>query len=107
MKGSIGTPTQLYGTIIPHLEKLLRIRSLSKEGKQRLRWIDYYLKRRNARLTCRHFDISPSLFYKWYGRWRRLGMRGLESQSKRPKKLRQSMIEISSFQILSLNIKEQ
>lgn len=92
MKGSTGVPTQIYGTIIPHLWKLAKIVKLSKEAKRRLKWIDYYLKKKNARLVCRHFDISPSLFYKWYKRWKRLGIKGLETQSRKPHRVRQREI---------------
>ncbi|MCK4487005.1 MAG: helix-turn-helix domain-containing protein, partial [Desulfobacterales bacterium] len=39
---------------------------LSKRARQRLKWFDYYQSHaHNARLTCRHFDISPQTFYRW------------------------------------------
>ena len=50
---------------------------LSTKARQRLKWFDYYDSRgRNARLTCRHFDISPQTFYRWK---RRYNPRYLES----------------------------
>lgn len=87
MKGLIGAPTRLR-TVLPHQQKLAKIVKLSHEGQKRLRFIDYYLAKRNVALTCRHFDISSSLFYKWYRRCERLGLRGLETQSRRPHHVR-------------------
>lgn len=47
-----------------------KIVSLSREGKVRLSWIDWhYSSGRNARLTCRHFGISPDTFYLWKNRF--------------------------------------
>jgi transposase InsO family protein len=42
----------------------------------------------NARLTCRHFAISPDTFYRWKRRYHKKDLSRLESQSKRPHKLR-------------------
>jgi len=92
MKGSIGVPTRVFGNIIPHQRKLSRIVELSKEARQRLRWIDYYLAQRNVSLTCRHFNIQRSLFYKWYDRFQRFGSNGLESQSRKPHTFRKREI---------------
>lgn len=88
MKGSIGTPTNHYGHILPGTGRIARLKPLSSYAKQRLRWIDHYQKHRNVSLTCRHFGISRSLFYKWRGRHETLGLRGLEDRSKRPKQTR-------------------
>lgn len=92
MKGSIGVPTQVFGSIIPHQRKLSKLVVLSKEGRQRLRWIDYYLVARNVSLTCRHFAIPRSLFYKWYNRFCELGLKGLEAQSCKPHVVRKREI---------------
>jgi len=44
--------------------------SLSVDGRKRLSWIDWYLSHgKNARLTCRHFGISPDTFYLWFKRF--------------------------------------
>jgi hypothetical protein len=41
-----------------------RIADISPEANRRLKWFDYYRANcNNARLTCRHFDISPQTFY--------------------------------------------
>jgi len=69
-----------------------RIISLSPSGKTRLSWIDWYLAHgRNARLTCRHFGISPDTFYLWKRRFNPGSLASLEDnkKSRRPKHLRQ------------------
>jgi len=38
---------------------------LLPQAKLRLKWLDWYFAHgKNARLTCRHFGISPITFYK-------------------------------------------
>lgn len=65
---------------------------LSREARQRVRWMDFYLAHgRNARLTCRHFGISSATFYRW---WHRYDPRRLESleddrHTRRPRRVRQ------------------
>lgn len=100
MKGIIGTRINIYGSILPGAIRLSRLVSASKEAKQRLVWIDYYLKVKNARLVCRHFGICPNLFYKWLKRFRKIGVKGLEEVSKRPKRFRQSHIPIEQIDIV-------
>jgi len=61
----------------------------SKEAKHRLRIIEWYEARgRNAALTCRHFGISRDTFYRWWHRYQRWGLGGLENGSHRPKRVR-------------------
>jgi putative transposase len=63
---------------------------LSKAAKHRLSWFDYYRHHGNkARLTCRHFGISPQTFYRWLRRYDPYHPRTLESHSHRPKQVRQ------------------
>ena len=63
---------------------------LSKKARQRLKWFDYYNSRsHNARLTCRHFDISPQTFYRWKRRYNPRHLESLEDCSHRPRHLRQ------------------
>lgn len=84
----IGSQTRI-GTILPGAATLSKIHQPSKEASLRLRWIDWYKSHgSNAALTCRRFGIHRSLFYKWYKRYKQCGLRGLESQSNRPRKLR-------------------
>jgi len=65
-------------------------RELSREARRRLKWMDYYEEnRRNARLTCRHFDISPQTFYRWWRRYNPHNLATLEERSRRPHRTRQ------------------
>ena len=67
MSNRIGSST-IYTSILPTGNNLRSV-SLSKEAKQRLRVIDYYLSCHSVSLTCRHYGISRSYFYKWYKRF--------------------------------------
>jgi len=69
--------------------RLARVPELSKQARQRLKWMDYYQHNGNARLTCRHFDISPQTFYCWKRRYDPHNLRSLEDRSRQPKHLRQ------------------
>jgi putative transposase len=63
---------------------------LSREASRRLKWFEYYESRnRNARLTCRHFDISPQTFYRWKKRYDPRHLENLEDRSHRPRRVRQ------------------
>ena len=51
--------------------------------------MDYYeANGRNARLTCRHFDISPQTFYRWRRRYKPRDLATLEERSRRPRQTR-------------------
>lgn len=68
-----------------------QLHNLSKKAEQRLSWIDwYYAHDKNARLTCRHFAISPSVFYRWLNRFEKGNKQftTLENKSTRPKNTR-------------------
>ena len=63
---------------------------LSRKARQRLKWLDYYHSHNhNARLTCRHFDISPQTFYRWKMRYNPRHLESLEDRPHRPRHLRQ------------------
>ena len=63
---------------------------ISREAQRRVKWFDYYERNgRNARKTCRHFDISPDTFYKWKKRYDSRRLVTLENKSHRPKRVRQ------------------
>ncbi len=72
------------------VSRLARLQvELSKEASKRLKWVDYYNSHaHNARLTCRHFDISPQTFYRWKKRYNPKHLESLENHSW-PQKLRQ------------------
>ena len=91
MKGRYnGCIMSVYGSIIPGASRLASIPELSRRARQRLKWFDYYNSRsHNARLTCRHFDISPQTFCRWKRRYDPYHLESLENRSCRPKHLRQ------------------
>jgi len=69
--------------------RLAETPELSRPARQRLKWMDYYQEHQgNARLTCRHFDISPQTFYRWKRRYNPHNLRSLEDNSHRPRRLR-------------------
>src|SRR3972149_3403119 len=64
-------------------------RELSANARRRLKWMEYYESHgRNARLICRHFDISPQTFYRWLRRYNPRDLATLEEQSRRPHQTR-------------------
>ncbi len=72
------------------MSRLRRIADLTREANKRLQWFDYYETHgRNARLTCRYFGISPQTFYRWKRRYDPKRLKSLESQSCRPRHVRQ------------------
>lgn len=92
MSNRVGSST-IYRTTLPNNAALSRIRSvqLSKEAKHRLNIIEHYLnKTNNVSLTCRHFAITRSYFYKWHKRYNPKHLVSLENHSRRPKHLRQA-----------------
>src|SRR3990167_4291491 len=92
MARKIGSQTCI-GTLVPGLGSIRTTISLSKEAKLRLSWIDYYHQHSNdAMLTCRHYGIAKSCFYKWLKRFNTQGIAGLETLSTRPKHVRKSLV---------------
>lgn len=66
--------------------------NISEEVKKKLGWFEYYEKcGENARLTCRHFGISPDTFYRWKKRYDPKNLQSLvdDKKSRRPKNVRQ------------------
>jgi len=92
MSNRIGSST-IYGTTLPNNLALSRIRSvsLSRQAKHRLAVIEHFLhKSRNISLTCRHYAISRSYFYKWLKRYDPRYLATLESKTTRPHSVRQA-----------------
>ena len=90
MSNQIGSST-IYTTTLPNNAALSRIRSvaLSKSAKHRLAIVEHYLhKTRNVSLTCRHYAIARSYFYKWFNRYNPSNLSTLENKSTRPHNLR-------------------
>lgn len=77
---------------------VIQAASLSKDALRRLTWIDWYFTHgKNAQLTCRHFGISKSLFYRWFNRFDKKNLRTLEfdTKTRRPKKVREMTTPLS------------
>lgn len=71
---------------------VVRSANLSKSALKRLEWMDWYISHGgNARLTCRHFGISPDTFYLWKRRYNPANLKSLEFNTKlcTPHKLRE------------------
>ena len=76
----------------PELKRIKQTVTLPKAAKLRLTWMDYYqAHEQNAALTCRHFGIAKSCFFKWKARYDKQGSRGLIDRAKRPKRVRQPL----------------
>jgi len=101
MKRIVGAKLGIYGSILPGAVRIARLQLSSRKAKQRLKWIDYHLKTKNGRLTCRHFGLVPSLFYKWLKRFKEMGVKGLEDQSKKPKRFRQSKTPLEYIDLVT------
>jgi transposase InsO family protein len=82
----------IHGRGVAQGRRLRLPAELSREGRQRLRWMDFYERhQRNARLTCRHFGISSATFYRWWHRYDPRDLRTLEDnrENRRPWRVRQ------------------
>jgi len=72
--------------------------SLSKDALRRLIWLDWYFSNgKNAELTCRHFGISKSLFYRWKNRFNPDNLQTLEfdTKTRRPKNVRKTILSMA------------
>jgi len=98
MKGSFGCPTRIV-TRLPRLctQAQLREVELSKKATFRLEVFDWYYNNSSlfslsgqpdAKLTCRHFGIHRSYFYRWKKRYDKRRLASLENRSQAPHKKR-------------------
>jgi transposase InsO family protein len=85
-----GVSMNTYGVMVPGLGRVRNTTTLSKAAKQRLKWLEFYDSHgQNARLTCRHFGISPDVFYRWKKRYNRGDLKTLEdTKSRKPRNVR-------------------
>lgn len=89
MQGKVGVHMGLRSVAPPNFRQVRATVTLSKLAKLRLAWLDYYMAHnKNAALTCRHFGIAKSCFFKWKARYGKQGLAGLLNQPKRPKSVR-------------------
>lgn len=90
----------ISGSVIPGGTRLVQLvgRSLSRPARQRLEWLRFYEAHgRNARLTCRHFGISPDVFYRWRRRYDPRRPVSLEDdlRTRRPRRVRQPQTPVA------------
>ena len=76
---------------------MAKILKITKEARKRLEWLIYYHEKsdRNASLTCRHFQIAPKTFYKWFKVFDEdnlYTLHLLEDKSRAPKRVRRREI---------------
>lgn len=86
--------SRIYGSLVPgaeYIRSLVRQGTISQDAAKRLKWFDYYAQCGDARLTCRHFGISPQTFYRWKNRFDSYDLITLEAASRRPHRVRQPM----------------
>lgn len=86
-----GVAMNTYGSVVPKIGRIRSTTTLSKAAKQRLKWLEFYAAHgHNARLTCRHFGISPNVFYRWKRRYKPGHLASLEdiTANRRPKTVR-------------------
>jgi len=92
MKGIIDVPMRYKGFLVPRRRYVSRVfhGDITKEATKRLAWMDFWKKTGNARLTCRHFGITPDTFYRWKRRYKSNNLKSLEvdPKTKRPRQLR-------------------
>jgi putative transposase len=102
MSNRIGSST-IYGTTLTNNAALARVRDvkLSKQAKHRLKIIEHYLYvTKNVSLTCRHYAVARSYFYKWYKRYDPKYLSSLESKTTRPKRVRQITYDLSFVSLI-------
>lgn len=76
------------------LRAAAKAQNLSRQARHRLEWMIWYWTKAdgNARATCRHFGISPKVFYFWKNRFSETALVTLEERSHRPHRLRESTL---------------
>ncbi len=98
MSNRVGSST-IYTYILPTGNNLRSV-SLSREAKHRLRVIEYCLGCRSVALTCRHFGICRSYFYKWYKRFNPYNLKSLEDKSRKPHNVRSSTYDTNFISLI-------
>ena len=78
---------------------------LSRKAKCRLEWIIFYETKggKSVSLVARHFGIGLSTFHKWHKRFDGVNIRLLESQSRKPKKVRgRQVVPVKDERVIAL-----
>jgi transposase InsO family protein len=74
--------------------KMAELLKLSKRARQKLGWFIYHEAEAsgNARLTCRHFGIGKTAFYRWLAVFDPSNLRALEEGSRAPVHTREHVV---------------
>jgi putative transposase len=84
----IGTGTSLCLRYrMPRTAERMPGAELSRDAKQRLRWMDY-ARTHSVSATCRHFGIARSTYYRWATRYDPQRLSFLENRSSAPRRMR-------------------
>lgn len=76
---------------------------MNEEIRKRLAWVKLYEEIGNAGIVCRRCGISRPTLRKWLNRYKEVGIDGLQSRSRRPRRLaNQKIFAEQQQQILSL-----
>jgi len=83
----------IYGTILPGAISIARSAfltdKLTERAKYKIKVLDWHRAHgNNNSLTARHFGIGRMTLYRWFKRFRHLGIIGLNEYSRRPKNVR-------------------
>jgi len=89
-----------YGAIMPGAAYLARLPAEPSEtAKRRLKVIQWYQEHGSkVRLTARHFGFSPDTVSRWARAYAEVRIKGLEPKSRRPHKVRQPEIPLTTVQ---------
>lgn len=112
MKGRYaGRHMTIYGTTMPGAIKIAnwanKIQPLTEDARKRLKMLDWHRNHsKNVSLTARRFGFTRKTVRKWQKKFNRLGILGLNEQSRRPKNIRKP---VTSWQVISetVNLKKQ
>ena len=109
MKGVYASvPMRVYGAILPGAAYLARLPAGPSETATRrlkvIQWCEEHGGK--VRLTARHFGFSPDTISRWARGYAIKGVEGLEPKSRRPRRVRQSEIPVTTVQRIQA-IREQ
>lgn len=90
----------IYGAILPGAARLAQLPAEPSEtAVRRLKVILWYQEHRSkVRLTARHFGFSPDTISRWVRAYAMAGVRGLEPRSRRPRRMRQPQVSVTTVQ---------
>ncbi len=101
MKGRYASVSMsIYGAILPGARRLARLPAgPSETARRRLRVMQWYHEHGGkVRLTARHFGFSPDTISRWAHAYVAKGVQGLEPGSRRPRKVRQPQVPLTTVQ---------